>query len=155
MAEGQQLHGSRRWLQVAVNRGAEVIDGAMADAAGLAPGEPVRWVSPLKSDGFREYRDQEFLERLEVRPASRGLSDFWPRRGPKWDALAITGGGRRLLVEAKANIREFNSDPSKASLASLTRIRAAMAETKDFLGVRSETDWSYCFYQYAYRIAHL
>ena len=92
---------------------------------------------------------------MEVRPASRGLSDFWPRWGPKWDALAITGSGRRLLVEAKANIREFNSDPSKAGPASLTRIRAALSETKDFLGVRSETDWSSCFYQYANRIAHL
>ena len=142
VAEGQQLHGSQRWLQVAVNRGAEIIDGAMADAAGLALGETVRWVSPLESDGFREYRDQEFLERLEVLPASRGLSDFWPRWGPKWDALAITGSGRRLLVEAKANIREFNSDPSRAGPASLTRIRAALSESKDFLGESSETDWS-------------
>ena len=69
-------------------------------------------VSPLESDGFSEYRDQEFMDRLEVRTASRALSDFWPPGGPRWDALAITGGGRRLLVEAKANIREFNSDPS-------------------------------------------
>ena len=92
---------------------------------------------------------------MEVLPASRGLSDFWPRWGPKWDALAITGSGLRLLVEAKANIPEFNSDPSKASLASLTRIRAGLSETKGFLRVRSETDWSYCFYQYANRIAHL
>ena len=155
MAGGQQLHGSQRWLQVAVNRGAEIIDGAMADAAGLAPSETVRWDSPLESDGFREYRDQEFLDRLKVRPAFRGLSDFWPHGGPRWDALGRTSGGRRLLVEAKANIREFNSDPSRAGSASLTKIRAALAETKDFLGVRSETDWTRCFYQYANRIAHL
>ena len=58
-------------------------------------------------------------------------------------------------MEAKANIREFSSDPSKAGPPSLSRIRGALSETKDFLGIRSETDWSCCFYQYANRIAHL
>ena len=155
MTEGQKHRGSQRWLQVAVNRCPEVFDRAVAGAIGLAPGETLEWVSPLESDAFREYRDQEFLDRLGVAPNSQPLGDFWPRRGPKWDGLARTSGGRFVLVEAKANIPEFNSDPSRASPASLRRIQGAFAETKAFLKVRWETDWSRCFYQYANRIAHL
>ena len=152
---GQKLNGSQRWLQVAVNRRPDIIDAAIADAVGLALGETIRWVSPLESDAFREYRDQEFLDRLEVVPKARTLADFWPRSGPRWDALARTSGGRCLLVEAKANIPEFNSDPSGASPASLSKISAALEETKHFLEVKSETDWARCFYQYANRLAHL
>ena len=155
MTEGQKIRGSQRWLQVAVNRCPEVFGRAIADATGLASGETIEWVSPLESDAFREYRDQEFLERLRVAPNSRPLAEFWPRRGPQWDGLARTSGGRCVLVEAKANIPEFNSAPSGASPASLRSIQAAFAETKAFLKVGSETVWSRCFYQYANRIAHL
>ena len=155
MTEGQKLRGSQRWLQVAVNRCPEVLDRAIAATVGIAPDEVLKWVSPLEDDGFREYRDQAFLGRLGVTPKIRALGAFWPPRGPRWDALARTSGGRCVLVEAKANISEFNSDPSGAVPASLRRIQEAFAETRAFLKVRSETDWSRCFYQYANRIAHL
>ena len=155
LTEGQKLRGSQRWLQVAVNRCPEVLDRAIAAPVGIATDEVLKWVSPLEDDGFREYRDQAFLGRLGVTPKIRALGAFWPPRGPRWDALARTSGGRCVLVEAKANISEFNSDPSGAVPASLRRIQEAFAETRAFLKVRSETDWSRCFYQYANRIAHL
>ena len=82
MTEGQKHRGSQRWLQVAVNRCPDIIDGAVADAIGLASGETIEWVSPLESDAFREYRDQEFLDRLGVALNSRALAEFWPRGGP-------------------------------------------------------------------------
>ena len=155
MTESPAIRGSQRWLQVAVSRCPEVLARATADAGGLAPDETLQWVSPLEDDGFREYRDQEFLDRLGVTLASRPLAEFWPPRGPRWDGLAKTSGGRCVLVEAKANIPEFNSDPSRATPWSLRKIRAALDETKEFLHIRSETDWSQCFYQYANRLAHL
>ncbi len=155
MTGSPALRGSQRWLQVAVNRCPEVLDRAISGAGGCAPGEVLEWVSPREHDGFREYRDQEFLNRLGATPGSRPLAEFWPSRGPRWDGLARTSGGRCILVEAKANIPEFNSDPSHAGCASLRKIRAALDETKEFLHIRSETDWSRCFYQYANRIAHL
>ena len=155
MPDGQKLRGSQRWLQVAVNRCPEVLDRAISGTGRFAPDEVLEWVSPLEDDAFREYRDQEFLDRLGVTLDSQPLGDFWPRRGPRWDGLARTSGGRCVLVEAKANLPEFNSDPSRASPASLRRIQATFAETKAFLKVRVETDWSRCFYQYANRIAHL
>ena len=62
---------------------------------------------------------------------------------------------RRLLIEAKANIPEFDTSPTGASDKSLQKIRKALDETKDFLRVSSKADWSKCFYQYANRLAHL
>ena len=153
--EGPALKGSQRWLQTAVNRCPYVIDGAIANAIGLASGETIEWVSPLESDAFREYRDQAFLDRLGVTLTSRDLGEFWPPGGPQWNGLAGTSDGRYVLVEAKANLREFNSDPSRAGPGSLRRIQETFAETQAFLRIRSEADWSKCFYQYANRIAHL
>ena len=152
LPERRKHRGSQRWLQVAVNRCPEVFDRAVAGAIGLAPGETLEWVSPLESDAFREYRDQEFLDRLGVALNSRPLAEVWPRGGPWWDGLAWTSEERSVL---KANIPEFDSDPSGASPALLHRIQAAFAETKAFLQVRSEAGWSRRFYQYASRIAHL
>lgn len=155
MNEFLALRGSQRWLQVAVNRCPKVIDEAIAKAIGLDPGETVEWVSPLESDSFIEYKDQAFLERLGISPQHSQLRDFWPRGGPVWDGLARTSGGRCLLIEAKANIPEFDSSPTSASAGSLRKIREALDETRRFLGVSAETDWSKCFYQYANRLAHL
>lgn len=156
MTGGFALRGSQMWLQVAVNRCPNVIDEAIAEALGLAQGESIEWVSPLESDDFVEYRDRDFLERLGVHPLPRRrLEDFWSSRGPVWDGLARTSGGRCLLVEAKANIPEFDTDPSQASEKSLRKIKAPFDETRAFLNVRSKTDWTQCFYQYANRLAHL
>ena len=47
MTEGQEISGSQRWLQVAVNRCPEVFDRPIAGAVGLAPDEALEWVSPL------------------------------------------------------------------------------------------------------------
>ena len=155
LSEHAALRGSQRWLQLAVNRCPDVIDDAISRAMGLGQGETIEWLSPLESKDFIEYRDQAFLERLGLSPQHRKLSDFWPGRGPVWDGLARAGAGRSLLIEAKANVPEFDSSPTRASGRSLTRIRAAMEETRSFLRVRSETDWTKCFYQYANRLAHL
>ena len=149
------LKGSQRWLQLAVNRCPNVIDEAIAKAIDLEHGETIKWLSPLESDGFTEYQDQAFLGRLGLSPQHRRLEDFWPKRGPVWDGLARTSGGRYLLIEAKANIPEFDTSPSGASGGSICKIRKAFDETRAFLRIRTKTDWSKCFYQYANRVAHL
>ncbi len=147
--------GSQRWLQIAVNRCPEVINSAIVNELGLCSGEKIEWLSPLECDSFAEYRDEQFIERLNVSLNSRSLKDFWPRKGPQWDGLARTSSERFLLLEAKANIPEFDTNPTGATGTSLKKIKAALAETKEFMGVTSETDWSQCFYQYANRLAHL
>ena len=157
--QGPSLRGSQRWLQIAVNRCPDVIDSAIAEVLDLCPGEEIEWLSPLESDCFAEYRDAKFLKRLGVSLDCRPLKDFWPKKGPQWDGLARTrtSGRRRrlLLLEAKANIPELDSTPTGATGDSLKKIKASLAETRKFLKVKSETDWSQCFYQYANRLAHL
>ena len=157
MTECAALRGSQRWLQLVVNRCPKLIDDAIGEAIGLGQGETIEWLSPLESDCFREYRDEAFLDRLCItsQQLCLQLKDFWPRRGPVWDGLAKTSGGRRLLVEAKANIPEFDSSPTGASQKSLRMIEDALKKTRDFLGITSEADWTRCFYQYANRLAHL
>ena len=153
--QGPKCRGSQRWLQIAVNRCPGVINSAIADALGLCSGERIKWLSPLESDCFAEYRDSQFLERLGVCLCCRPLKDFWPKLGPQWDGLARTNRGRLLLIEAKANIPELDSDPTGATGDSLRKIRESLEETKCFLKVKSGTDWSQSFYQYANRLAHL
>ena len=157
MTECAAPRGSQRWLQLVVNRCPKLIDDAIGEALGLGQGESIEWLSPLESDCFREYRDEAFLKRLGITPQqlSLQLKDFWPKGGPVWDGLAKTSGGRRLLIEAKANIPEFNSSPTAASEESLSQIKEALRKTRKWLKVSSETDWTKCFYQYANRLAHL
>ena len=157
VTEGAKPRGSQRWLQIAVNRRPQVIDGALAGSLHLARGDSIRWLSPLEDDDppFKEYRDEEFLQRLGIKLERKPLVDFWPRGGPQWDGLARTDSGRYLLIEAKANIPEFDSTPSAASSRSLVKIRQALDDTKKSLSVRHPVDWTQCFYQYANRLAHL
>ena len=148
-------HGSQKWLQILVNERPEMIDRILANLLGLAQGERVHWLSPLKDDDYAEYRDQEFITRLGVTLERVPLASFWPRLGPAWDALAKTDRGDLILVEAKAHISELVSDPTGASGSSLAKIRESLDATKRFLGSRSDADWAVCFYQYANRLAHL
>ena len=147
--------GSLRWIQTFVNERTDELNAAVSAAAnGRIPGE-IRWLSPLAEDDFSEYSDSEAMQRLTVDLRSRELATFWPRRGPQWDALALTGKREPILVEAKANIPEIITPATAAGVDSSRRIREALQEVASFLGVKSSCDWSGTFYQYANRLAHL
>lgn len=143
---GAARRGSQKWLQIAVNRRPEILRHALTG--------PVEWVSPLADDGYREYRDTAFLDRLGLSRLAPELAAFWPVRGPVWDALG-KAGDRVVLVEAKAHLGEFFSPPSRATPDSRARIEAAFAEVRTALGVTAGAPWTDCFYQYANRLAHL
>ena len=145
--------GSRRWLQVDVNRCPAVIDAAIRET-GIELSSEIEWVSPLEDEGFREYRDSRFIQRLGIRLEKCPLKDFWPPSGPRWDGLARCGDSV-LLVEAKAHIDELDTTPCGAEGKSLVKIKEALSATKAYLGVKSATDWTRCFYQYTNRLAHL
>lgn len=147
--------GSQKWLQVAVNEKRNVIDAAIFRRLTKAQEESITWISPLTSDEFAEYRDDDFLERLNVELAARPLLSFWPRRGPQWDGLGKTKRGSVFLVEAKSHLAEIQSPASQAGSVSKKLIEKSFKEVKSFLGVESEVDWSGLYYQYANRIAHL
>ena len=111
--------GSQRWLQIAVNRCPEVINSTIVNELGLCSSEKIEWLSPLECDGFVEYRDEQFIKRLGESLDKRPLKDFWPNSGPRWDGLALTSSGCLLLLEAKANIPEFDTNPTGATGTSL------------------------------------
>ncbi|NWF97247.1 MAG: hypothetical protein HXY34_14005 [Candidatus Thorarchaeota archaeon] len=108
----------------------------------------------MKDDEYSEYRDQEFIDLLGIKLKEKPLADFWPERGPQWDALGKYSWGKLFLVEAKSHIRELIST-MKAKEDSARIIRKSLQETKRFLGSNAEIDWSCGFYQYVNRLAHL
>ena len=148
--------GSQKWLQILVNKHPELIKPKLVESLKLVDGEEVTWVSPLATDKFAEYSDEQFLKALEIELKKHPLQKFWPPRGPNWDGLAKTNKGKIILVEAKSHIAEINSPKSgAASKKSLNLIRKSLKETKDNLGCKTEVDWATRFYQYTNRLAHL
>lgn len=146
--------GSQKWLQIAVNKAPEILESALRSAGVLALDESVVWKSPLAEDRFIEYRDRPAFRLLNADPLpNRALAEFWPSRGPVWDALGISSSGTRLLVEAKAHIPEAASPPSQASEKSLAHIRTSLAEARRFYAPNASSDWAGNLYQYANRLA--
>lgn len=146
--------GSQRWLQIAVANNPLLLEAAFRRAEVIGSNESIEWRSPLANDKFCEYRDAAALRCLgiDVLP-SRSLAEFWPLGGPVWDALGITSGGAKVLVEAKAHIAEAASPASKASVDSLARIRRSLEEARAYYSPRAKAEWSGLLYQYANRLA--
>jgi hypothetical protein len=138
--------GSLKWLQRVVERRPDLL---FHPAIG-----PVEWLSPLKSDGYAEYRDRAFLRLVGHEGVAADLATFWPARGPQWDALGKTGD-KIVLVEAKAHVAELLSPPCQAGPQSLARIEAALARVRADLGAVGGAAWTHTFYQLANRLAHL
>lgn len=151
----EDVRGSQKWIQKAVNYYAASLNHAIGEALGFDKSEQIIWVSPIREDAYSEYRDRGFLRRLGLELPKRPLEEFWPRRGPQWDALGRTGSGNILLIEAKANIPEIVSPACKASDPSKLLIQRSLREVQEYLRIDPDIDWSGKFYQYTNRIAHL
>jgi len=149
--------GSQRWLQVAVNRKPQLLTSALRLSGAIGPRISVTWRSPLEDDHFLEYRDATALDKVGIPNASlrMHLEQFWPARGPVWDALGITSEGQSLFIEAKAHIPEAATPATKATAeASLKLINKSLTEARKFYAPRATANWSNLFYQYANRLAH-
>lgn len=155
-AKKKSRRGSQRLLQEAVEFCPEYLLATLQNGGGLSVGESVSWVSPVSSDGFREYKDAEFIDRLGMTDRlNTPLSDFWPRSGPRWDALGVSSRGRPILVEAKAHIPEAASPGSSASAdTSIQLIQSSLEATRRAIAPRSTASWTGTFYQYTNRLAH-
>lgn len=161
--EARARRGSQRQLQDYVNLHPEVLTEAILDQ--LPPrmrelGARIEWVSPLAREGYREYRDADFLERVGLGRFREQLADFWPSRGPCWDALGVISGAVGLLrgvilLEAKSHVPEIYAGGCMAASGSLTKIQNSLQEAKGWCGATEESDWLGPLYQSANRIAHL
>ncbi|HRY15539.1 MAG: hypothetical protein KDJ31_14095 [Candidatus Competibacteraceae bacterium] len=147
--------GSQRLLQLAVNGRPELLQSALRKSGAIDQCESVTWISPLASESYTEYRDQRALDKLELRgKLSKPLREFWPARGPVWDALGVSSKGRPVIVEAKAHIPEAASPGTKAAPKSLELIEQSLQATRKYLAPRASASWTGTFYQYANRLAY-
>ncbi len=160
---GRAYAGSQLQIQIYANRRSEELSrGVLRALPSLASLRAcLSWVSPLEAGKFAEYRDRAFLAAVGLERLDRSLSNFWPRRGPAWDALAaveIPGAAESngvVLVEAKSYPGEICGTRCGAKRRSLEMIEAALDQTKRSLGVAEDVDWKGPLYQSANRLAHL
>ena len=149
----QGTKGSLKWIQIAVNA-PDVLNHEILSALNIDEKRSIEWASPLRDDQYAEYRDQSFIDKLALPPLRIALREFWPRLGPQWDALGRAGDAI-LLVEAKANLPEFESPACAAGDKSMRLIKQSLAETQKYIGTDPRYEWTQTFYQYANRLAHL
>lgn len=147
--------GSLKCIQDLINNNPSYINSLINQKFEEFAGEEIIWVSPLKKDDYSEYRDDSFINKIGLNSNEIKLAEFWPKRGPQWDALAKTTSGKVILVEAKANIPEIKSQGTKAKEVSKNLIDKSLAEVKQFLEITNEANWSNTYFQYTNRIAHL
>ena len=109
VVQSQGTKGSLKWIQHVVNECPDVLSNPVIDAIGADKEQLVEWLSPKADDDYSEYRDQAFLDFLGIKLAKTSLNDFWPKRGPQWDALGRIEHKTYFLVEAKAHVSEKSS----------------------------------------------
>ena len=148
--------GSEKWLQLAANDSRELLYYAVAPWLNPKP-SAIEWLSPLREDEFTEYSDRKFIDHLGARLENYPLNEFWPKRGPEWDALAKTDNCQILLFEAKSYIKEMagHNRRCQAKPKSHRIIENTFNIVKNGLGVSPDSDWLGDHYQYANRLAHL
>ena len=146
--------GSLKWIQRLINNRPALLDAELCAAGILPEGESVTWVSPIKSDDWAEYRDGEFLKKLGLESVVSSLREFWPARGPQWDAFGRSGD-KVYLVEAKAHVDEMASGGSASAESSIALIGRSLIAARTAFGAREDADWHAGHYQYANRLAHL
>jgi len=161
---GRAFADSQLQIQIYVNCRQEELSQAVTNALpSLASFRPrLRWVSPLEKDGFIEYKDVHFLRAVGLGYLAGKLREFWPKGGPNWDALAFVEIERDLygrgvvFLEAKSHPSEIYGGGCQASSsASLRMIETALQQTKRWLRVAADVDWTGPLYQSANRLAHL
>jgi len=148
-------HGSLKDTQLLINEYPKIINNQIKLAFPDLKNDSINWNSPLKNDGYAEYRDNEFIKLMGLNETEINLADFWPLKGPQWDALASTTNNNIILVEAKANIPEMVSPPTGAGEKSKTLIDKSLLKVKEYLGSKNINDWAGTFYQCTNRLAHL
>lgn len=144
--------GSQKWIQKLINGKPELLN-SLIQSKNFLDKDAIQWLSPLKKDGFAEYRDEACLQLLGVHLAEYRLEDFWPKNGPQWDALGKSTSGKLFLVEAKSHIPELISNLKATNEASRDKILSSLGKVREHFGSKTDFDWSKTFYQYSNRLA--
>jgi hypothetical protein len=147
--------GSQKWIQKLINQKPKLLNSQIKQSFNLSDNEQIEWLSPKEEDNYVEYDLETFLEKLNEEVEELSLDKFWPKRGPRWDALGRSSSGKLFLVEAKSHISELISTLRAKNPRSKAIIRKSFEDTKKDIGSKADFDWSKTFYQYTNRLAHL
>jgi hypothetical protein len=152
-------YGSEWHLLWYLARHRHALDNAVRAATGA---DRVEWLDfPVRPAGSAptdaEWKGLDFLTDADTLTAWRG---YWPQGAGvhNWDAVGQVRIGTRtewLLVEAKANCQEIQSDCGAKPTGGLSRIEESLDATKAALGVDLECDWLRAYYQFCNRLAVL
>lgn len=145
--------GSLKWIQRSVAEKWQALEAPILAAAGA---NDLRWHSPLAADAYAEYRDEACLGLLGQLHLADALQNFWPARGPQWDALGKTDTGAVVLVEAKSRIAELFSPATAVGEAARLKLDVVFED----LAIRLKASerrvpWTEHFYHFASRLAYL
>ena len=149
------VKGSKKWIQHLVNHNSDLLSSEIKRLSPEFKSTSIKWLSPLKCKNFTEYRDDRLLEELGLSSYDESRKEFWPSRGPQWDAIAKSTREQYILLEAKANIAETMSYCRATDKKSIATIKKRLEETKRWLGSDKSNDWTRKYYQYANRLAQL
>jgi len=147
--------GSQKWIQILINEKPDILNKQLQANLNMHENEKIQWLSPRGEDDYAEYRDEAFIEKLGIKLELYPPKDFWPRRGPQWDALGKSTSGKLFLVEAKSHIPELVSTFKGSNQTSKAKIISSLEETMKRFGVKTDFDWLKGFYQYTNRLAHV
>ena len=147
--------GSLKWIQYILNDHPDILDNSINKFLPDSYTQSIEWLSPLADDDYAEYRDQTFLDLLEIKLTKKEIKDFWPSRGPQWDALGRIKNEAYFLIEAKAHVSEILSSSQAKAESSISLINKSLRETKKYLNLKPKIDLAKGFYQYSNRLAHL
>ena len=106
----------------------------------------------------KEITGLSFLDRVENVDLFSIWEVEWPQRGNlmNWDLVGFTidekGLKTWILIEAKAHIRELNSECKAKSIISKEKISTALEKTAENFGIQINTNWISKYYQLANRI---
>lgn len=158
---GWAYAGSQRQIQAYVNTpGLTVaLDASLIEAMPALRGCQLEWKAPLACESYSEPRGSKFWAAIGRPDAERLAKNWWPGRGPVWDAVALARGADGattvVLVEAKANAAEVKGGALAAkSPTSKALITQSLETAHHQLGANGRPSaWIGPYYQLANRLA--
>lgn len=164
---GSEFHLMRylaRYRKLLNSRIEEKTGGRVIEWLDFVPGKLEEYDTSVSGNPVLPDHELVGLEFLKDLPEYRKIADrwtkFWPQSGNQqnWDAVGkvdIDGVRHWLLVEAKANLLEIESDCGAKSEFSIKKIDHALKDMCGAFGLKPKDNLKREYYQYANRLAVL
>jgi hypothetical protein len=75
--QGPAVKGSQKWIQKLANDKPDLLTSLIRDQINLPDTDTITWLSPIAEAGYVEYRDQDFLELMDITLPNVPFSDFY------------------------------------------------------------------------------